>query len=401
MAVSWPAILDSYGDSVDLLSNDTKTLQLLMLDEYLDLMKIQNSSGWFTIKVPRGSKKEGAEPALPEPNFVHAVIKWNEQMVYHQFIVEKADSAVNIEITPVDPDVELLVFVKHRVKPLLNSYDLMINLANVREVNGTYDLFLNNEVIQNRTGFFYLGIIEANSTALNNSIPDDMMFDSSVNFTHGEAVRDFSTNYSVRIYTSGCYFYNYDLRIWSGAGCYVENATAALTQCKCNHLTSFGGGFFVAPNTVDFSYVFANAGFADNVTIYMTIINIMLIYLALLAWARRQDIKDKEKLGATPLPDNDPEDKYLYEMIVVTGNKDAAATDSKVQFILSGDDDETAVRTLEDNKRKLFRRNAADTFVMAVPRPLGRLNYLRIWHDNSGKGKFKSWLLNFVVIRDV
>lgn len=86
---------------------------------------------------------------------------------------------------------------------------------------GTYDLFLSNEIIQNRTGYFYLGIIEANSTALNTSLPEDMLFDSTVNFTHGEAVRDFSTNYSVRIYTSGCYFYNYDLRIWSGAGCYV------------------------------------------------------------------------------------------------------------------------------------------------------------------------------------
>ncbi|GIX93744.1 polycystic kidney disease protein 1-like 2 [Caerostris extrusa] len=124
MAVSWPAILDSYGDSVDLLSNDTKTLQLIMLDENLDMMLVQNTTGWFTIKVPR------------EPSFAHAVIKWNEEMVYHQFIVEKADSAVNIEITPTDPDVELLIFVKHRVKPLLHSYDLMINLANVREENG-------------------------------------------------------------------------------------------------------------------------------------------------------------------------------------------------------------------------------------------------------------------------
>lgn len=67
---------------------------------------------------------------------MHATIKWNEQMVYHQFVVEKADSAVNIEITPTDPEVELLVFVKHRVKPLLHSYDFMINLANIREENG-------------------------------------------------------------------------------------------------------------------------------------------------------------------------------------------------------------------------------------------------------------------------
>lgn len=68
-----------------------------------------------------------------------------------------------------------------------------------------------------------MGIIEANSTAINGSMPEEMLFESSFNFTHGEAVRDFSTNYSVRIYTSGCYFYNYDLRIWSGAGCYVSN----------------------------------------------------------------------------------------------------------------------------------------------------------------------------------
>lgn len=59
-------------------------------------------------------------------------------MVYHQFVVEKAESAVNIEITPTDPEVELLIFVKHRVKPLLNAYDLMINLANIREENGKY-----------------------------------------------------------------------------------------------------------------------------------------------------------------------------------------------------------------------------------------------------------------------
>ncbi|UYV63030.1 hypothetical protein LAZ67_2002890 [Cordylochernes scorpioides] len=88
-------------------------------------------------------------------------------------------------------------------------------------------------------------------------------------------------------------------------------------------------------------------------------------------------------------------------MIVFTGDKDAAATDSKVQFILSGDDDETQVRTLADDKRPLFRRGAADSFVMSVPRPLGRLNFLRIWHDNKGKGKFRSWFLSFVVVRDV
>ncbi len=34
-------------------------------------------------------------------------------------------------------------------------------------------------------------------------------------------------------------------------------------------------------------------------------------------------------------------------------------------------------------------------------RPLGTLNYARIWHDNSGKGKFQSWYLNYMVVRDL
>lgn len=155
------------------------------------------------------------------------------------------------------------------------------------------------------------------------------------------------------------------------------------------------------PNSIDFEYVFANAGFADNVTIYMTIVVTICLYVVLLIWARREDRNDLTKIGATPLPDNDPMAKYLYEIIVFTGDKDGAGTDSKVHFILSGDDDETEVRSFEDPNRKIFRKGATDTFVLAVPRKLGRLNYCRIWHDNSGEGKFRSWFLSFIVVRDV
>lgn len=95
------------------------------------------------------------------------------------------------------------------------------------------------------------------------------------------------------------------------------------------------------------------------------------------------------QLCAHPLPDNDHRDNYLYELTVFTGDKDGAATDSRIFFILSGDDDETDARTFGDSKSKLFRRGGTDTFVMACSKPLGRLNYMRIWHDNSGKGKFR------------
>ncbi|UYV63029.1 hypothetical protein LAZ67_2002889 [Cordylochernes scorpioides] len=159
---------------------------------------------------------------------------------------------------------------------------------------GTYEIFLSNDIIRNRTGFFYVGVGEVNGSLDHVAA---MVEDSAVNLTESELSRVFSTNYSLRIFTSGCYFYNYDLKIWSGAGCFVHDANKDLTFCKCNHLTSFGGGFFVMPNTVDFSYVFANAGFADNITIYMTIIVTLSLFLGLLFWARAQDKKDAMKMA--------------------------------------------------------------------------------------------------------
>ncbi|ESN95043.1 hypothetical protein HELRODRAFT_124863, partial [Helobdella robusta] len=173
------------------------------------------------------------------------------------------------------------------------------------------------------------------------------------------------------------------------------------TVCLCNHLTSFSGGFVVQPNTLDWSFIFANADIAKNPTLYSTVIIIGLLYLLALIWARWKDKKDFEKLGVTPLPDNDPNDKYLYEIIVSTGLRKNAGTKSKVHVIFSGDFEETDPRTLEDDKRAVLMRGGVDSFLMAVPRPLGALNYLRVWHDNSGKGKYASWYVNWILVRDI
>lgn len=74
---------------------------------------------------------------------------------------------------------------------------------------------------------------------------------------------------------------------------YIEGT---LIKLSAYHLTSFGGGFFVKPNMVDFAYVFANAGFQDNITIYLTLIITVAFYIVVVLWARSKDKKDKEKV---------------------------------------------------------------------------------------------------------
>ena len=38
---------------------------------------------------------------------------------------------------------------------------------------------------------------------------------------------------------------------------------------------------------------------------------------------------------------------------------------------------------------------------MSVEASLGNLTFLRIWHDNGGKGKNKSWYLDQVQVTDL
>lgn len=40
-------------------------------------------------------------------------------------------------------------------------------------------------------------------------------------------------------------------------------------------------------------------------------------------------------------------------------------------------------------------------YFMGTKEPLGDLRYLRIWHDNTGKGAYKSWYLNRVIVDDL
>lgn len=72
-------------------------------------------------------------------------------------------------------------------------------------------------------------------------------------------------------------------------------------------------------------------------------------------------------------------------------------------MILNGDLDETSERTLESKstKTKVFRHGGVDSFLMTVSRPLGKLNYMRIWHDNSGLDGNASWYLKFIMIHDL
>ncbi|NWV65762.1 PK1L2 protein, partial [Malurus elegans] len=202
-------------------------------------------------------------------------------------------------------------------------------------------------------------------------------------------------------FASRCVFWDEHQGSWNSYGCHVGPKTnPSRTQCLCNHLTFFGSSFFVIPNAIDVSKTAQLFGtFVDNPVVVTTVGCIFLIYVLVVIWARRKDIQDDAKVKITVLEDNDPFAQYRYLVTVFTGHRCGAATTSKVTLTLYGLDGESEPHHLNDPDTPVFERGGVDVFLLCTFFPLGELQSIRLWHDNSGDSP--SWYVNRVLVHDL
>ena len=336
------SIFDQHGNEVSIRANDTHPIEII---------------------IPR-------DPNLPIPPMTFQNVNVTSFHLHYVNLTNRLSSSVHIEIRPTNANLSYLLIYKFDGIPQMNRSD---GSAILSPSNYTY--FLDNQQTQNHHSIVF-GLRELNSTNI-------------------------SSNYELRIYSSCCVYLD-EHNQWSAEGLRVGPLTNyEQTQCFSTHLTTFAGGFIVLPEPLNWEYVFANADFMQNRTIYLTVICVTVIYLMLMIYARFQDRKDLEKIGVTQLADNRISDEYVYQIIVFTGHRKGSSTDSHVQFILAGDAGETRILTFSDSKRKIFQNGGIDIFLMSVSKSLGSLNYFHIWHDNSGQGSSASWFLKYIIVKDL
>ncbi len=227
--------------------------------------------------------------------------------------------------------------------------------------NSIYTYLVDNEQTSGHQSIIF-GLRELNSSEINdfccsnNSITSPPITNEKFNFT---------SNYELRIYTSGCYYLD-ENNNWQSDGLIVGPLTNHYeTQCFSTHLTTFASGFVVLPAPINWNYVFANTDFLRNKTVYLTVICVSVIYIILMIYVRYKGKRDLEKLEVTLLPDNHKSDQYFHQIIIFIGQRKNAGTKFKVHFILS---DDTQVRTFADPNRKVLQRDGIDAFIMAVPK---------------------------------
>ncbi|XP_012940984.2 lipoxygenase homology domain-containing protein 1, partial [Aplysia californica] len=80
-----------------------------------------------------------------------------------------------------------------------------------------------------------------------------------------------------------------------------------------------------------------------------------------------------------------------YKVTVYTGNKGGAGTDANVSITMFGEFGDSGEKKLTKSRTNCFERNSTDEFIVQCPK-LGRLDRVRVGHDNSGFGP--GWFLD-------
>ncbi len=126
----------------------------------------------------------------------------------------------------------------------------------------------------------------------------------------------FTANVSTRVILSGCYYVNKDTGIYSSYGMEIlEESNTSFIKCISNHLTEFASGWITVPNSIDFDFVWVNASFDKNVTVYSLVIGICLAYLMLLLLTINLDRMDEYESVIRSLPSNKQDDTYFFHLV--------------------------------------------------------------------------------------
>ncbi|NWU61307.1 PK1L2 protein, partial [Pterocles burchelli] len=291
---------------------------------------------------------------------------------------ENASLVIHLES---EHDIPLILYLGYGYHPNETNYDMKNHLFCKKTTGGeTNTWVLSPEELIFGEGTYYFMVLQ--DTGMDSTVYDGLTV-------------------AVTCFASRCVFWDEHQGNWNSYGCHVGPKTnPRSTQCLCNHLTFFGSSFFVIPNAIDVSKTAQLFGtFVENPVVVTTVGCIFLIYVLVVIWARRKDIQDDAKVKITVLEDNDPFAQYRYLVTVFTGHRRGAATTSKVTLTLYGLEGESEPHHLTDPDTPVFERGGVDVFLLCTFFPLGELQSIRLWHDNSGDSP--SWYVNRVLVHDL
>ncbi|XP_031571396.1 uncharacterized protein LOC116305596 isoform X3 [Actinia tenebrosa] len=364
----------------------------------------------------------------------------------HQITIPSHDAAVSVTIKPQD-GINLVVYVRHLLKPTPDSYDL-------KKIMPDYTSCLNYDVemgYQNCTddpytltissastgeiGIHYIGVQYTPVQSMDPVNPSDGEVISARLrrdcYSHSGRVKrgcigvkdppttpaptpliivplyngSTDVNYTMSVSVTSCLYWSEKQSKWTSEGCKVgPKSNARKLHCLCTHLSAFGGDFFVAPNPIDFDKVFAEfgrLGETGNFVVLATVCGLFGLYFIGLVFARKADKRDDTKVIANVyLREKDMQEGYIYQISVQTGMWRGYGTTANVGIRIYGEEGKSDDILLTDKSlnKTFFSRGSVNNFTIALPVSVGELLKIKLWHDNSGPSP--AWFFQQVLITD-
>jgi len=311
--ISVPAIQNNNSVSI----TNSKTIGLTFFNSNSTEQPISNLSDYFYFAIPRTNQI----PTFKQFNALNKTIDSRNLLALDGFIIANNNVSIHYQLKPTNNlTIGYFIALKFGSNPYLNKtiqlFDMFqifcpLNDLTTENNESFYTLFANMSKTINFKGFIGIGIKQLSTNEfINNCIIKNGTYS-----IDNQNLIEFTENISVRVYLSGCYYINKTTGLYSSYGMEVLSTTnTTYTQCISNHLTEFASGWIVVPNDIDFDYVWSNASFTQNMTIYITVILISTIYFILLIWAQINDRNDMIKLEIKSFSSNKSNDIYFYEI---------------------------------------------------------------------------------------
>jgi hypothetical protein len=390
-ALSQVAIVGDNGRACNIDSSLSVTLSFFQASS--QKLDVKNLASPISVWIPRSNKLGVINyQSVAASSLASIQCVYNDVFLQNSFTMNGNKNSIHVQFKPtvssVATKIGYLVLLKFGSAPKLNStisnYDLwelycpndtktqlgdafFLMFANMNTVNGFkgYVGVALRELTSAEFGMYCLnGVNRYNGTTPPILDATDTTSSTNVTTNSSSNCKMISNDLSFRVFLSGCYYMDTDTGSYSSYGTEVmPDTNLHSTHCEVSHCTEFAGGFIVLPATINFEDVFANASITQNPIIYATVITIIGIYIILAVVCRVFDVRDKQKKGLTLLNEGM---ENMYEIIVFTGNRQHAGTDSRVSMIINGELDRSHVIELQDTKRKSFRRGGVDTFIIST-----------------------------------
>ncbi|XP_077448719.1 polycystin-1-like protein 2 isoform X3 [Stigmatopora argus] len=305
--------------------------------------------------------------------------------VINQTVVLEENTKILTTVNISDPTMTILI----RVQPSGNM-SLRLTLSEGSPPNSSY--FANSTILSQKDGYQWIITPEILQQSTGAWYISSELFNST--WEPGISL-------TITTFITKCMYWSIEGQAWRTDGCQVgKQSTPGQIHCLCNHLTLFGGSFFVMPNHVDLTHTAELFGtVSQNYVVLSLLCAFFGLYLVTFLWACYADRRSLYRRKMTLLEDNHPCAQYNYLISVQTGQRKNAGTSANVTVTLIGSEGQSDAQNLTDPTKNVFERGAVDMFLSATPYPLGELRNIKLLHDNSGG--HPSWYINKVTIQDL